>query len=79
MAFYDKEEMNKMADSIENYLYFFDTFIIKEDIDPKEYEEAVKTIKKLIKHLRKGNGDKVFDEKRYLEYLEKRENGNDYE
>ena len=70
-SYYDKNEMKKMADTIENYLYFYDMFVIKDGIDRDEYEEAKKKIKKLIKHLRNGDGDKVFDQERYAEYLER--------
>ena len=39
------------------------------EITEEEYEDAVKTVKKLIKKLRKGKGDDVFDKERYLEVM----------
>ena len=44
-------------------------FIIKDSINEDEYKWALKTIKKAIKNLRKGNGDEVFDPERYEEIM----------
>ena len=64
---YDQKLMNAMADDLENYLDIIDRYVIIDGITEEEYNESVKTVKKLIKNLRKGNGDKVFNKERYIE------------
>ena len=66
---YDKKLMKSMADNLENYLNIIDNYVIIEGITKEEYDDAVKKIKKLIKKLRKGKGDEVFDKERYLELV----------
>ena len=66
---YDKKLMNRMADDLENYIDIIESYIIIEAITEEEYEESLKTVRKLIKKLRKGMGDEVFDKDRYLELL----------
>ena len=66
---YDKKLMNNMADDLENYIDIIESYIIIEGITEEEYEESLKTVRKLIKKLRKGKGDEVFDKDRYLELL----------
>lgn len=67
---YDRNIMNKMADNLENYLEIIDQYVIIEGITKEEYDKAVKKINKLIKKLRQGKGDEVFNRERYLELLE---------
>lgn len=64
---YDQELMNKMANDLENYIELIDSYVIIEGITKEEYDESIKTVKKLIKKLKKGKGDEVFDKERYLE------------
>ena len=64
---YDQKMMSAMADDLENYLDIVDRYVIIDGITEEEYNESVKTVKKLIKNLRKGNGDKVFNKERYIE------------
>ena len=66
---YDKKLMKAMADNLENYLDIIDNYVIIEGITKDEYDNAVKTVKKLIKKLRKGKGDEVFDKERYRELV----------
>ncbi len=66
---YDKKLMKAMADNLENYLNIIDSYVIIEGITKDEYDDAVKTVKKLIKKLRKGKGDDVFDKERYRELM----------
>ena len=66
---YDQKILDKMADSLEAYLDIITSYVIIEGITKDEYDESVKTVKKLIKKLRKGKGDEVFDKERYLEAL----------
>lgn len=67
---YDKKIMSKMADNLENYLEIIDQYVIIEGLTKEEYDIAVKKVKKLIKKLRQGKGDEVFNKERYLELLE---------
>ena len=69
MAKYDQKTMDYIADSLESYLDIITSYVIIEGITEEEYEDAVKTVKKLIKKLRKGKGDDVFDKERYLEVM----------
>ena len=66
---YDQKVLDKIADSLEAYLDIITSYVIIEGITKDEYDESVKTVKKLIKKLRKGKGDEVFDKERYLEAL----------
>jgi stalled ribosome rescue protein Dom34 len=67
---YDKEKMKKQAENLENYLDIIENYVIIEGISEEEYKKAVKTVKKLIKKLKKGDGDAVYNKERYLEALE---------
>ena len=69
MAKYDQKTMDCIADSLESYRDIITSYVIIEGITEEEYEDAVKTVKKLIKKLRKGKGDDVFDKERYLEVM----------
>lgn len=66
----DKKVMKKMADNLETYIEIVDSKLIIDGITQEEYDEAMSTVKKLIKKLRKGEGDKVFNEERLLELKE---------
>lgn len=67
---YDKKLMKKMADNLENYLNIINRYVIIEGISKEEYDASVKKVKKLIKKLRKGEGDDVFNKERYIELRE---------
>ena len=69
---YDKTLMKEMADDLENYINILDKYVIIEGLSPDDYKEAKKKIKKVIKHLRNGDGDKVFDKERYRSYVNSR-------
>ena len=71
---YNQDLMNDMADNLENYLSIVDRYIIIEGLSKEEYDDAVKTVKKLIKKLRKGKGDVVFDEERYRDLIREESN-----
>ena len=66
---YPQKMMDEYDDTLEAYTDIFDRFIIKDSINEDEYKWALKTIKKAIKNLRKGNGDEVFDPERYEEIM----------
>lgn len=66
---YDQKVLDSMADSLESYLDIITSYVIIEGITKDEYDESVKTVRKLIKKLRKGKGDEVFDKERYSEAL----------
>lgn len=74
---YNKKYMDSLADNLENYLNIIDRYVIIEGLPKEEYEKNVKTIKKLIKKLRKGKGDEVFNKKRYVSMID-HENGDDF-
>lgn len=65
---YDQKFMNDMADNLESYLEIIDKYIIIEGLTKEEYDDSVKKVRKLIKKLRKGKGEDVFDEERYIQY-----------
>jgi hypothetical protein len=67
---YDQAMMTKMAENLENYLDIIDNYVIIEGLSKEDYDQAVKTVKKLIKKLKKGKGDEVFDRERYIDLLE---------
>ena len=68
---YDQAILDSMADIYVKYLYFLKKYIVLEGLDKKIYKKHVKRIKKMIKHLRNGEGDKVLIPERYLAYVEK--------
>lgn len=59
--------MRNMADNLENYLATTEDYIIIKGLTKEEHDRAVKKVRKLIKKLRKGKGEDVFDEDRFLE------------
>jgi uncharacterized protein YheU (UPF0270 family) len=75
---YDQKVLDRIADSLEEYINLFDQFIIRDGTDEKEYKKAMKIIRKAIKNLREGNGDEVFDSERYQEMMERMENNVGY-
>lgn len=67
---YNQKLMDKLADNLEQYLYIIENYVIIEGLTKEEYDESVKDTKKLIKKLRKGKGDNVFERCRYIELKE---------
>ena len=67
---YDKKIMKQMAKNFKGYIDIIDRYVIIDGISEEEYKESMKTVKKLIKHLKKGEGDKVFNKERYMEMIE---------
>jgi hypothetical protein len=59
--------MNKMADNLEDFIETTDRFVVIEGLSEEKYRESRKTVKKLIRKLRKGEGDAIFNKERYLE------------
>lgn len=47
------KEMEEMAENLERYINDYDRYIIKEGVSKEDYTKARKTVKKLIKKLRK--------------------------
>lgn len=62
---YSQEQLNYLADHIENFLKIrIKTMILPKDVElehGKEITESIKRTKKLIKELRKGNAPIDFD------------------
>lgn len=66
---YDRKLMNKQADHLEDYLNLTDNLCCFEG-NADEIAKAKEIVRKLIKKLRKGEGDKVYDRERYIEEME---------
>lgn len=71
---YNREELSKMADALEQYFDIFDRCIICEHMDEEKYEKNMKIVRKLIKKLREGDGDSVFDLERYDDMMARKNN-----
>lgn len=67
---YSEKLMDNMAYNLKNYLDIIESFTLIEGLSEEEYNDAVKTVRKLIKKLEKHKGDDVFDKERYIELLE---------
>ena len=67
---YSEKIMDDMAYNLKNYLDIIESFTLIEGLSEEEYNDAVKTVRKLIKKLEKHKGDDVFDKERYIELLE---------
>lgn len=67
---YSEKLMDDMAYNLKNYLDIIESFTLIEGLSEEEYNDAVKTVRKLIKKLEKHKGDDVFDKERYIELLE---------
>lgn len=70
------EQMKRDADCYESYLNAIETYCILKNLTVKKYEKTSKRVRKMIKYLREGRGDKVYDEDAYREYL-RRTRGDD--
>lgn len=64
------KQAQEYADSLEQYLDQIQTKMILYGVTKEEQKEAEKTVRKLIKKLRKGKLDEVYDMDRYMEYME---------
>ena len=64
----DPKILKQDYENFKGYLDIVENYAILRDIPPDVYEKAVKTIKKMLKHLKEGRGDKVYDAERYDEY-----------
>ena len=64
------KQAQEYADSLEQYLDQIQTKMILYGVTKEEQKEAEKTVRKLIKKLRKGKLDEVYDMDRYTEYME---------
>ena len=73
-SYYSYEKMEKDADSIEEYLNILERFAIITNLTPERYKKAVKKCRKLVKLLREGKGEKVYDRERYDEYINRLNN-----
>ena len=63
-----KRALEYIAHSIEEYANLVDISMILNDVTPDEYDEAMKTIRKTIKKLKKGDTKGIFD-KEVLEHF----------
>ena len=70
--------LDKLADSMEEYVNVIERYVIIEGITEDEKKEYIKTIRKAIKKIRKGEYEDVISKKRYREFLRNLSNrGND--
>lgn len=53
--------LNYIADSIQGYVDLVQISMILNDVTPEEYDKAMKTIKKTVKKLKKGDTKGIFD------------------
>lgn len=67
---YDHEKDLEIADHLEEYSDKINSLFILEGKSEEEVKEARKEVKKAIKNLREGHPEKVFNEERYIEFLE---------
>lgn len=67
------QKMLEDADCYESYLDTIETYCIIKNLSPKKYKKAVQKIRKMIKYLREGKGDKVYNTERYNEIMRRRE------
>ena len=65
--------MDADREAFQAYLDTIQTYTIIQNLSSEKYKEAVKTVKKLIKHLENYEGEKVYNEERYRESLEAEE------
>lgn len=72
-SIYTKERMDADREAFQAYLDTIQTYTIIQNLSSEKYKEAVKTVKKLIKHLENYEGEKVYNEERYRESLEAEE------
>ena len=73
-SYYSYDKMEKDADCIEEYLNILERFAIITNLTPEKYKKAMKKSRKLVKLLREGKGEKVYDKDRYDEYMARVEN-----
>ena len=62
-----------IADSLEEFLNLLDFLIIVDNVSKEDYDRSVKAANKVIKKLKKGKGDNLFDPEmasRYSDMLE---------
>lgn len=71
-----KEQSNydRIADNLDIFVNDVATLFIFEGRKEKDVNEAIKTLKKAVKHLRNGKPEKVFDMDKYEELLDYYEN-----
>ena len=62
-----------IADSLEEFINLLDFLIIVDSVSKEEYDQSVKAAKKVIKKLKKGKGDNLFDPEMASLYSDMRE------
>jgi len=67
---YDQKELERVAGYIKEYVDGF-RYVIIENISEEDYKYAMKVLKKFFKNAKEGRGDKIYDEKRYREFMER--------
>lgn len=74
---YDHAKDIEVADHLEEYVDRIDSLFILEGVSEERIKKAIKYVKKCCKNLRDGHPEKVYDEDRFLEYLNSQYGGAD--
>lgn len=73
---YNHERDLEVAQHLEEYVDRIDSLFILDGVSEEKIKKAVKYVKKNCKYLREGHPEKVYDETRYLEYIQSDPNKN---
>lgn len=65
-------------ENFKGYLDIIENYSILMDVPPDVYDKAVKTIKEMLKNLKNGRGDKVYNKERFQEYYSSEDNDDYY-
>jgi hypothetical protein len=63
----DRKLAKQMGENLETYIDTIDRYVIIENLTKEDYDEQMKKAKKLIKHLKNGECEKVFNYERFQE------------
>lgn len=62
-----EKDCKAIADNIEGYLDLYSTYIIKDGVKEKEWDDNVKELRKMCKKIRRGDIDGIIDVDAYEE------------
>ena len=74
---YPKEMIDKYYQCLAGYAHVVLDLGILTDLAPQQYKDAAKTLKKLVKKLKNGDVEDVFDEDRVAEWLSWKEDSDE--
>ena len=76
-SMYPDKMMEDYCNCFKGYKEIVGDFGILTNLAPRQYADAMKTLRKLIKELERGNGEAVFDQERYEEYCRWKDHDDD--